>query len=162
MSARAPAPPPFGLLETSGQMAVELALLVPVVVVVALCVVNLMHFTELCVRFDRVAPDAVLVHGSSPSGNSVTEVGTAEVQDAVEEAMGSGPFEVEVRVEGRTSPGGHATLDLAAGSVRYVCVLRYRPWPSSAQVAGVGYVAPAWLVHVRAVVVDRYRSAVVA
>ena len=142
MSARAPAPPPFGLLETSGQMAVELALLVPVVVVVALCVVNLMHFTELCVRFDRVAPDAVLVHGSSPSGSSVTEV--------------------EVRVEGRTSPGGHATLDLAAGSVRYVCVLRYRPWPSSAQVAGVGYVAPAWMVHERAVVVDRYRSAVVA
>lgn len=153
--------PPAALAETSGQMAVELALLVPVVLAVALAVVNLMHFTELCARFDRVAPDAVLAHGVSPVGAPDGISGVDDVRDAVESAMGEGPFEVGVRVEGRTGPDGHATLDLAAGSVRYVCELRYRPWPTSVEVAGVGYAAPAWLVHERSVVVDRYRAAVV-
>lgn len=40
----------------SGQMVVELAVLVPVVLVVALVGVNLMEFMALCARFDRAMP----------------------------------------------------------------------------------------------------------
>ena len=40
--------------ESSGQMAVELAVLIPVIVACALVVVNVMRYAELCARFDRV------------------------------------------------------------------------------------------------------------
>lgn len=148
------------LREQDGQMAVELAVLVPVVIVVALTVVNLMHFGELCSRFDRVAPDAVLAHGASPAGPPEGPQVVAAVRGAIESGMGDGPFEVEVRLEeGSTGSGG--LIDLAAGSVRYVCILSYRPWPSSVEVAGVGYSAPAWVRHERSVTVDRYRAGVI-
>ena len=39
-------------------MAVELAVLVPVIVVVALVILNVMRFSELCARFDRRRGDA--------------------------------------------------------------------------------------------------------
>lgn len=77
------------LRERSGQMAVELALLVPVIVAVALAVVNLMSFSELCARFDRVAPDAVLAHGASPSGSPEGLAGVEEVAEAIRRGMGT-------------------------------------------------------------------------
>lgn len=39
--------------------------------------------------------------------------------------------------------------------------MRYRPWPATVSIAGVGYQAPALLSHERPVVVDRYRAGVV-
>ena len=41
----------------SGQMTVELAVLVPVVIMVALVVVNLMEFVDACAAFDRLSLD---------------------------------------------------------------------------------------------------------
>lgn len=145
----------------SGQMTVELAVLVPVIVVVALAVVNLMSFSELCARFDRVAPDAVLAHGVSPSGAAEGLAGAEEVSGAIRAGLGTESCEVEVRIEDASRQGTGAMLDLAAGTVRYVCTMRYRPWPSTVSIAGVGYKAPALLAHERAVVVDRYRAGVV-
>ena len=145
----------------SGQMTVELAVLVPIIVVVALAVVNLMSFSELCARFDRVAPDAVLAHGASPSGAPEGLGGVEEVAEAIRASLDAGACEVEVRVEDASGPEAGAMLDLAAGTVRFVCTMRYRPWPSTVSIAGVGYQAPALLVHERSVVVDRYRAGVV-
>lgn len=147
--------------EASGQMAVELALLVPVIVVVALVAVNLMRFAELCARFDRVSLDAVLAQGVSPEGGSEGMRGAEAVREALEAAMGDGSCEIEVSVADASGSGGGATFDLGAGTVRYVCVMRMRPWPSRAEVAGVGYQMPAMLRHEREFVVDRYRAGVV-
>ena len=44
----------------SGQMTVELAVLVPVVIVVALIVANLMEFVDACAAFDRLSLDEVI------------------------------------------------------------------------------------------------------
>ena len=74
--------------EDAGQMAVELAVLVPVIVAVALAVANVLQFAELVSRFDRVAPDAVVLHGVSASGVSSELAGVAEVKSAIEQAMG--------------------------------------------------------------------------
>lgn len=54
----------------SGQMTVELAVLVPVVIVVALTVFNLMRFVSACSAFDRIAADAVVSQGVSPKGET--------------------------------------------------------------------------------------------
>ena len=56
------------LLEQDGQLAVELAVMVPVCIVVALIVFNLCRFIEACATFDRVAMDAVISQGVSPPG----------------------------------------------------------------------------------------------
>ncbi|MCH3942361.1 MAG: pilus assembly protein [Atopobiaceae bacterium] len=57
---------PHAVLEERGQMTVELAVVVPVVVVMALVVFDLMRFVALCARFDRVSLDAVVSQGISP------------------------------------------------------------------------------------------------
>lgn len=148
--------------DDAGQMAVELALLMPVIVVVALVIVNVLRFSELCARFDRVAPDAVVMHGVSASGVSGELSGVSEVREAIESAMGDMTCEVDVRVQGVSDEEGRALIDMAAGTVCYTCTLGFRPWPSSASMAGVGFELPVLVEHERSVVVDRYRPAVVA
>ena len=49
-------------------MTVELAVVTPVVIVVALVVLNLMWFIEACAAFDQAALDAVVSHGVAPAG----------------------------------------------------------------------------------------------
>ena len=56
------------LVGERGQMCVEMAVLLPVTLVIALAVLNLARYAELCARFDRVALDAVVACGASPSG----------------------------------------------------------------------------------------------
>ena len=143
-------------------MAVELAVLVPVIVAVALVVVNVLRFSELCARFDRVASDAVVMHGVSPAGTSGDLSGAEEVRAAIEAAMGDAACEVSVSVEAVSSGEGRALIDVAAGTSRYVCRLGYRPWPSSMSIAGVSASLPALAQHEKSVVVDRYRAAVVS
>ena len=46
-----------------GQMSVELAATLPVVLVVALIILNLMRFVGACAQFDRVAPNAFVSQG---------------------------------------------------------------------------------------------------
>lgn len=148
--------------DDAGQMAVELAVLVPVIVAVALVVANVLQFAELVSRFDRVAPDAVVLHGVSASGVSSELAGVAEVKSAIEQAMGEMPCEVAVRAEPISGDCSEARIDLAAGTTRFVCELGYRPWPSSVQIAGVGFELPAIVRHQRSFVVDRFRAAVVS
>ena len=147
--------------ESSGQMAVELAVLIPVIVACALVVVNVMRYAELCARFDRVAPDAVLAHGVSPSGATSSLAGVDEVRSAIEHGMSPMACEVEVSVEDLMEGTSGALLDLSAGTTRFTCTLVFRPWPSSVSIAGVGYQAPASIRHEREIVIDRYRAAII-
>lgn len=147
--------------ESSGQMTVELAVLIPVIVACALVVVNVMRYAELCARFDRVAPDAVLAHGVSPSGATSSLAGVDEVRSAIERGMSPMVCEVEVSVEDLMEGASGALLDLSAGTTRFTCTLVFRPWPSSVSIAGVGYQVPASIKHERTIVVDRYRAAII-
>lgn len=151
----------FVFRESNGQMAVELAVLIPVIVVCALVVVNVMRYAELCARFDRVAPDAVLAHGVSPSGATSSLAGVDEVRSAIERGMSPMVCEVEVSVEDLMEGASGALLDLSAGTTRFTCTLVFRPWPSSVSIAGAGYQVPASIRHEREIVVDRYRAAII-
>ena len=150
------------LASREGQMTVELAVITPVVIVVALVVLNLMGFVEACAAFDQVALDAVVAHGVAPSGEQSEGRAASEVRSAIEELLGrEGRCEVEVRAEavgmGATSSG----LVMSPLLTRYVCTLTYRPWPRLLRMPGVTYEAPLALRHECELVVDRFRPGVV-
>lgn len=143
-------------------MTVELAVVTPVVIVVALVVLNLMGFVEACAAFDQVALDAVVAHGVAPSGEQSEGRAASEVRSAIEELLGrEGRCEVGVRAEavgmGATSSG----LVMSPLLTRYVCTLTYRPWPRLLRMPGVTYEAPLALRHECELVVDRFRPGVV-
>ncbi len=97
-------------------MTVELAVVLPVVIVVAVIVVNAMTFFAECAEFDRVGRNAVRMCATSPSGSVELSQIAAEVESAVEESMALDADEVEVLA--RQVDSGHAAFEL---------VLRFRP-----------------------------------
>ena len=148
--------------ERSGQMAVEMAVMMPVVIVMALVVFNLMRYIEVCALFDRVSFDAVVGEGVSPAGEQSAFASTDAVQREIEASL-AGWDECQVQVSStKLGDDPSSTLTLTAMLTRYECVLRYTPWPSSLSIAGVSMGAPVALEHRRVLVVDRYRSGVVA
>lgn len=145
-----------------GQMTVELAVLTPVVIVIALVALNLMGYVEACAAFDQAAQDAVLAHGVAPSGEQSPERAVEEVADALAEALGrEGRCEVGVRAEGVSEGGRQTSFAVSPLLTRYVCTLTYRPWPRLVRLPGVTFEAPLALRHEREIVVDHYRSGVV-
>lgn len=150
--------------EDQAQATVELAVVAPVMVVLALIVYNLMVFADATARFDRVAPDIVLIHGSAPAGedgDGVSQDACGQVAARLEEALEGYDVEVEVTRSG-AGPGEGGVLTLVGSPVTYRCTMRYRPWPSGFSLAGVDLGAPAVLEHERSVVIDPWKSGVVA
>ncbi len=146
-------------------MVVEFAVLMPVAIVVALIVFNLVQFASSCSRFDRVALDAVTSQGVAPAGNQNTETAVGAVQGALEQGMGDLHVEVSVRAEGPSMGGkgsGHE-LDFPVSPLltRFVCTMRYEPWPRVGSIAGVHGGSPVALTHERSLTVDRYRAGVI-
>ena len=151
----------LGRAGTSGQMAVELAVLMPVIVVVALTVYNLARFVALCATFDRVSLDAVLWQGVSPQGGSGGLPAVDEVRRCITRALdASQTCDVEVRAE-RVGTSASGLITTSPLLTRFYCTLVFRPWPSSFVIAGVPYRSPFALRHERSLVVDCYRSGVV-
>ena len=144
-------------------MAVELAVMVPVCIVVGLIVYNLCRFAEACATFDRVAPDAVISHGVSPAGEQSALASAGSVKRCIEEALASSNCEVSVSVSGPdpTPLGFGLTFPVSPLLTTYTCTLRYRPWPGSFRLAGVPFSPPVALTHQRKLVVDRFRPGVV-
>ena len=150
------------LVGDRGQMCVEMAALLPVTLVIALAVLNLARYAELCTRFDRVALDAIVACGASPSGAGDAS-SSAQVEARIREAFADvDRFEVSVTSSevGRLS-GTDATFSILPTLTRYTCEMRLAPWPSSFAIAGVSLGPPAQLVHRRSLVVDRFRAGVV-
>lgn len=151
----------MGLRECSGQMAVELAILMPIIIVVASVVLNLLHFAELCARFDTVSIDSVLTHAVLPAGHEYL-TGIDAARDELALAIDDSACDIEVRTEDAHHDGGGTTFGLGAKTTRFICTVSYHPWPSSVQIAGFVYQFPTPLRHERSIVVDCYRAGVVA
>ena len=149
--------------EQRGQMTVELAVMMPVAIVVALVIFNLCRFVEACATFDRVATDAVISQGVSPEGEQSSLSSARQVTSCIEQSLHMSTCEVSVSVDGaqpvRAQTG--LTFPLSPLLTTYTCTLRYRPWPGSFVIAGVAFRPPIALVHERTLVVDRFRPGVV-
>ena len=146
-----------------GQMAIELAVMIPVCIVVALVSYNLCRFIEACATFDRIALDAIVSQGVSPPGEQSALASTGAVRACIEDALAMPSCEVEVGVSGAepVALGRGLTFPVSPLLATYTCTLRYRPWPSSFVIAGVSMGAPLVLTHERTLTVDRFRPGVV-
>ena len=151
------------LAQERGQMAVELAVMIPVAIVVALVVFNLCRFVEACATFDRVAPDAVISQGVSPPGEQSSLSAAGAVRSCIEEALAMSCCEVSVEVSGATQQATGSGLRFPTSPLltTFTCTLRYRSWPGSFVIAGVRFSPPVVLTHRRTLVVDRFRPGVV-
>lgn len=147
--------------EARAQATVEMAVVTPVLIVLALIVYNLMVFLSATARFDRVAPDVVLAHAVSPAsdgGGAASEAETVRLQ--LERAMEGYEVEIEV-VEEADASEGDTLLSLVGAQRTYRCTMVYRPWPQGLSIAGVSMGAPFALRHERPVTVDPWRPGVV-
>lgn len=154
--------PRASVAEEGAQATVEMAVVVPIVLVLGLIVYNLMVFMAATARFDRVAPDIVLAHGVAPvSDGSAATDGTDAITAQLEQAMGGYDVAVEVQCEWEGGKEDGSLLDLAAPLRTYRCTMHYRPWPSGLSIAGASMGAPAELEHERTVTVDPWKSGVV-
>ena len=150
---------PCILREKRAQATVEMAVVAPVMIILALIVYNLMQFACAVARFDRVAPDIVLAQGASPQGDA-TLGKTATVETALQEAMG--PYTVRVAVTSEADgASGTELLSLVAAPRRYHCEMTFEPWPQNIAIAGVALGSPLQLKHERTVVIDPWRPGVV-
>ena len=154
---------PAIMREERAQATVEMAVVTPVLLVLALIVYNVMVFASAVARFDRVAPDIVLAHAVAPEGEGDESSidASATVQTQILNAMEGYDLQIEVSSEqgAATSDGGLLSL---SGTFRaYTCTMHYEPWPSSLSIAGLFLGAPAQLSHERVVTVDPWRPGVV-
>ena len=79
-----------------GQMTVELCVVFPVIVVIAVIATNAMLFFGDCAEFDRVGRNAVRAFASVPAHGADSESAQAQVQAALEEALGAENLDVSV------------------------------------------------------------------
>ena len=148
------------LREERAQATVEMAVVTPVLLALALIVYNVMVFAGAVVRFDRVVPDIVLAHAVAPEGegDKSSVDASVRVQSEIQAAMQGYNLQVEVS-SSASSDGGLLSL---SGTFRtYACVMYYEPWPRLLSIAGVSLGTPAKLSHERAVTVDPWRPGVV-
>ena len=151
------------LREERAQATVEMAMIVPVLLVLALIVYNVMIFAGAVARFDRVVPDIVLAHAVSPGGEGDDSVvdASATVQAQIQDAMEGYELQIEVSSEQGTAATDGGLLSLSGTFRTYTCTMRYEPWPGSLSIAGFSLGVPAVLTHERAVTVDPWRPGVV-
>lgn len=87
------------LIDERGQMTVELAVVLPVAIVIAVIAVNAMTFFSECAEFDRVGRNAVRVCATSPAYGQDVAQSVALVESAISEAMGASGSDVEVSAQ---------------------------------------------------------------
>lgn len=152
-----------GLGGECAQATVEMAVVAPVLLVLALIVYNVMLFMAATARFDRVAPDIVIAQAVSPSSSEevLSRDATAGIREQLEAAMTGYDVEVEVACTEGGSTSDETLLALVGGQRTYRCTLRMAPWPGAWSIAGVSLGAPVELSHERDVTVDPWRPGVV-
>ena len=134
-----------------GQMTVELAVVFPVVLVVAAIVVNALLFISECAAFDRSFPQAVRLCIAPPYGTRVEDC-----SQSIQESL-SGQFANE-----------HAEVSVSVGESGFSCVSFTGELIFSPTLFGMGLrsevlgVQLPRAVHRTQYVVDPYRSGIVA
>ena len=103
------------LREERAQATVEMAVVTPVLLVLALIVYNVMVFAGAVARFDRVVPDIVLAHAVAPSGEGDDSSidASATVQAQIQHAMEGYDLQIEVSSEQGTATSDGGLLSLS-------------------------------------------------
>ncbi len=132
-------------------MTIELAVAMPVLVIVAVIAVNALTFFAQCAVFDRVANEAVRVHAASPAYGQGADQSCGLVEQDILEALNAANIEVSV---------SHGESGL--GFERFIATLDYHP-----TLFGLGLrsevfgVALPTLTHSSTYTIDVYKAGVV-
>lgn len=131
----------------SGQMTVELCVVFPVIIVIAVIATNAMAFFGNCAEFDRVGRNAVRTFAAVPAHGADTASAQAQVQAALEGALDADNLDVSV-----------ASSRDFRGYEEYVMDLRFHPtlfgMGMKQEVFGVALPA---LTHESRIVVNPYK-----
>lgn len=102
--------------DKAGQMTVELCVVLPVVIVIAVVLVNTLWFASDCASFDRVARNCVRIEGVSP-----------RIRDSVEEVQSK----IESTLKGSFDGKNQSVRVWTSGKVnniqQYTCELTWSP-----------------------------------
>ncbi len=119
--------------QEQGQMAVELAAVIPVMIILALISVNLLVYMSDCTRFDRLAEQAVRTEAVSPS---YTEYGAKSseqrIKSALEEQFASADY-IQIEVESSDRAVFSDSLEVGDGLIfsliptyrEYTCTMTF-------------------------------------
>lgn len=134
-----------------GQMTIELAVALPVLIIVAVITVNALTFFGQCAVFDRVANEAVRVHAASPAYGQGADQSCGLVEQEIQAALDAPNVEVSVTY-------GEAGF----GFERFVATLDYHPtlFGLGLQSEVFGVALPT-LTHSAMYTVDVYKAGVV-
>lgn len=154
--------------KNKGQMTVELAVCIPVILAVLGVLLNVLGYLNVCARFDRVAADAVRSQATSPGyGEEGAALAASRVEEVIAAAFDEGAqdgFTCDFKVT--SSPvgwGGNQTdnsqgisFSLLQRFERYECQVTYHPWPFN-KIVFLNFFE---LTHTRSYVVDPFRPGV--
>ncbi len=151
----------FDIKNNRGQMAVELVVLIPVILIVAGLLANLIGYFGQCARFDKVCAEAVRVYGISPGygeyGQSATE---SNIANAIEEAFAetnhanTSVTSTDIGlISGDKRDSNNLVFSLEPKFRKYTCSLEYSPPFFSLGVFGTLFSA---LKYEKSFVVDPY------
>ena len=135
----------------TGQMTIELAAVLPVLMIVAMIAVNAMTFFAECAVFDRAAHEAVRVHAAAPAYGQGPSQSCALAEADIRTALGDDNVVVSV-----THTSAERDLD------RYTATLEFSP-----TLFGMGLRSHVFgvdmprLVHTTSYVVDSYKPGVI-
>ena len=146
-----------------GQVAVEMAVVMPVLLAVVGITINLMVYLGDCARFDRVAAEAVRVQAASPGyGEYGTTARAQNVKTQIEKAFETrGYLSFSVSASGSGAEGDSSdegiSFSLLSRQETYVCTMNYRPWGFGDSFFGIRF---SGISHTRLYVIDPYRPGV--
>lgn len=138
------------LKDSSGQMTIELACAMPVLLVVALMAVNALTFFGQCAVFDRVAHEAVRVHAAAPAYRQAAGQSCALIEADIRNALQVPDADISVTHSSTGADLDCYTASLSAAPTLFGRAMRTR----------VFGVAVPRLVHTTRYVVDSYKPGV--
>jgi hypothetical protein len=149
------------ILSCKGQMAVELAVALPVILIMLGVLVNTMCYLNVCARFDRLAAEAVRIEAVSPAYGDYGSQSRADKVAALlrrKFADKAGTVRIEVFVQRGPRPeAGGLSIPLAPQPETYVCVLHYSPAGLGVNFFGMDLLS---LEHRRFYLIDPFRPGV--
>lgn len=135
----------------SGQMTIEMAVAMPVLIVVAVIAANAMTFFAHCAVFDRAVHEAVRVYAAAPAYGQGIGQGCAKIEEAVKSQLDDENLNISV---------SHRTTSLDFDE--YTATIDYYPTLFGlglrSQVFGVSM---PHLSHSTRYVIDSYRAGVI-
>lgn len=135
------------LISEKGQMTVELCIVFPILIIIAVILVNSLSFASTCASFDRVARNSIRMDATSPRIRSSNDEIQAVVKDTLEQQFSADNETVEV-----TNSGKSGNLHV------FTCTLKWKP-----TLFGLGLVDNVFgialpeIVHVSTLTIDPYK-----